>query len=94
MLDSVQFKAMKQRSVEAEYIVKQFSAWYSDNGCPWSEHEFCPNIDELKADYDKEMEDENEEDRYPFSPEDDCSYICECGGCYAEYYRKLFRDKK
>ncbi len=71
---------------ELLYIVDQFAAWYNENDCPWTEGSFCPRFDELKAEYEDEVP---EDERYDigFDPSDSCN--CEIQGeCYVEYYRK------
>ena len=77
----------------AEYVVRRFEQWYSDNGCPASEKDFCPYYDELKKEHDRRMLELDKEDRYEFYPdENECGY--EGGGwCYARYYEKLFDEK-
>ena len=80
----------------AKYVVSKFENWYSDTGCPMTEtkESFCPCLKELKEEYDEEMNGVDEQDRIPFSPEDDCELQTSEGWCYARYYEKKFDLKE
>lgn len=86
--------ALRKEIEELKFILDKFGEWYSTDDCPATEADFCPRYDDLKKEHDLAMADEPEECRYPFHPSnEDCGEEMQ-GGCYVEYYRKLFRDKE
>lgn len=89
-------KALTEQVEEEKYIVKKFSEWYSDNGCPVTEtkESYCPDPDGCRADYEKEQLKLDEGDRFPFDCTEDCETVSMCGVCYAEYYRMKFQEIK
>jgi len=88
--------ALEEENDMLKFVISKFEGWYSETGCPLTEtkESFCPCIDELKKDYDAEMDGVDEQDRFPFSPEDECEHSDIAGWCYARYYEKLFKDKQ
>jgi carbon storage regulator len=92
-------RAAEEALKEAEFVINKFSGWYYNDGdeCPMTQHKFCPNIAERKESHSKRMVDELEADRWEFDPAAEC---CECdyihiaAGCFAEHYRKQYRDKQ
>ena len=81
---------------KAKFVIGEFENWYSDNGCPLSETKegFCPCIDELKKEHNKEMDGLDEEEKVEFDPQESCDHSDMCGWCYVRYYEKLFEDKQ
>jgi len=43
--------------------------------CPYTTNSFCLCLEELKAEYEKDMADMPEDERYEFDPEEECSLI-------------------
>jgi len=79
---------------KAKYVIGRFEKWYSDNGCPMSENDFCPHLEEKREKHDKEMAELDEDERVPFDPTEECEYEIDSGWCYARYYEKIFDDLK
>ena len=87
--------ALKDTEMERDelaYVVKKFGEWHNENRCPATETKegFCPDPDGCREEYEKEQLELDEEDRFDFDPSD-CETQYNCGVCYAEYYKKLFR---
>ena len=89
--------ALEAKLEESEYVIGRFSEWYYNDGCCYTEHGFCPNLAERKAEHDGNMAlEKEEEDRWDFDAYacGDCPYAFESAGCFAEYYREQFKAKE
>ncbi len=91
-VNCAKLEAQKEQE-EQDFVINKFSEWYNDSECPQEAHGFCPGYESIKEEYIEDNKDEPDYDINDFSP---CKELCGTltdGGCYAAYYRKLFRDK-
>jgi len=91
-----QNKELQAENDKMKYVLSMFEGWHSEENCPYTESQsdFCPCLDELKDNHEKEMSKLCEKDRYDFSPTEDCENQNSEGYCYARYYESLFEKSK
>ena len=94
--DNEQYKELQAENDKMKYVLSMFEGWHSEENCPYTESQsdFCPCLDQLKDNHDKEMSELEEKDRYDFSPTEECDYQNSEGYCYALYYESLFEKSK
>ncbi len=79
------------RANELAFVAKEFGVWYSRDGCPWAQNQFCPDYDKIKKEFDEENKDDPPDETYPFDPTEECGVDMQ-GECFVEYYKKLYND--